>query len=148
MRDGQADGDRGPCPERTRDLDATSVYVYQPSHDREAKSCTSRASRPGFVHAIETIEDVREVILRDPNTVVRHGEQRLRSRPLNADAHATVPLGEFDRIVDQVGERLRYRVRVTINCGVFPVHDELDTALRCRSFEAIRALLRDREEVD
>src|SRR2546430_912290 len=54
----------------------TAMALRDVPHDRKAKSRPPRFSRPGFVRAVEALEDPRKIFRRDADPAVANGESR------------------------------------------------------------------------
>ena len=73
-------------------------------HDREPQAGPSRGARPGVVHAIEALEDTRQVLRRDAAARVHHRDPDRGGPGLRGNPHAP-RVGVLDRVVEEVPER-------------------------------------------
>src|SRR5262245_51031414 len=90
--------------------DAPAHPLHQPAADREAEAGPAEPSRRRRVGLGEGVEDEPALVRRDPDACVLyryakdHGVVRHR---LGIDANGDLaPLGELDRVADQVDENL------------------------------------------
>jgi len=81
------------------------------AHDREAQPGARQPAR--FVGTVEAIEDVREVLAREPGPVVAHDQLAVRQPDLNGLADGT-PL---ESVVDEVGHGAMDSLRLAANHG-------------------------------
>src|SRR5262245_18537009 len=84
-------------------------------HEREADARAHRLARELVLGAIEELEDLLHLALRDAGTEVAHGEQQgaVALRPARDLHRLALRAGrELERVVDEVDEDLRERVAV------------------------------------
>ena len=67
---GKSQGDRRPPAGLAFDLGTAAVQIHNRFHEGEAEAHALRAARG--ISAIETIEDARQMLLRDSSAVVFH----------------------------------------------------------------------------
>src|ERR1035441_5146202 len=75
--------------------------------DRKTQARAAHLARPGLIHAIEALEDPRQILGRNPDAAVGDADGHLASghaARLHPDFAA--PAVEFDRVVEQVDKRL------------------------------------------
>src|SRR5690606_40475473 len=98
-----------PAPRLALHADPPAVCLDDATRDgqSEAGTCTPRALR-----LPERLEEVRELLLRDPRPGVRDAEDDLVVAAFGAHRHPATPGRELDRVVDQVGEDLEDAVVV------------------------------------
>ena len=58
-----------------------SVRVHNMLHDGQPQSRPTEFARPGFIHAIETLEDPRSISFGNADAVIGHGELDQIARP-------------------------------------------------------------------
>ena len=70
----QIDGEGAAAAGCAVDVDVATVHFDDPAHDRKPKAGAAECARPGFIHAIETIEDALPVRLVNADPRVAHGD--------------------------------------------------------------------------
>src|SRR5437763_12874295 len=80
VREGQPDLEDRALAGLAAHRDLAAVGLGHPLRDREPQPAAARLARlgAGLVHAVEALEEVREVLGRDPRPVVRHPDPAAR----------------------------------------------------------------------
>ncbi|MGA7806459.1 MAG: hypothetical protein WCB02_17815 [Bradyrhizobium sp.] len=86
--------------------------------DAEAKPGPSLAPRARPIGLCKFPEDARFEFLRNPRTLIAHGNPAQLTQLFHGDNHLAFPWREFDRIRQQVREDLRQAIRVRADFGL------------------------------
>src|SRR5438552_11940766 len=100
-RAGQADRERRSAPGRAVDLDRTAELLDELAHDVEAETGAAVRALVGAVDLPEHLEDVREVLGRNADASVAHGEDRRVGAQLAADDDLAAG-SELEGVADEV----------------------------------------------
>ncbi len=103
----QREGEHAPLPRLALDRAIAAQQDRDALGDRETEACTTEAPRDRAVRLLERAEQVRELLGRDADAGVSNLEVRAFALGLVGDAQLhRAPLGELDRIAEQVHDRL------------------------------------------
>src|SRR3972149_11376998 len=87
---------------RALDGDRPSVGHSYPTADAETETRSSRRPAARLVHAIEPVEDMRQVLRRDSHTILSNPHFGLSVTYGPSDGHAASRPGGLPRVVPQV----------------------------------------------
>ena len=90
------------------------MHLNQPPHDRKANSQPSLRPSQVAVNLREHLEDVREHVRRDADSVVRDRDDRFASHQLHSQSHSAPTLCELGGVVQQVREHLSQSGQVSV----------------------------------
>ncbi len=114
MAQGQRDGERRAAVRRAVDGDRAPVQAHQLAHHRQPDSAALTRSRPRPLHAVEPLEQARQLVGRDAGAGV--GDRQLRRAPVGAQPDPDAALeGELHGVGQQVEDDLLPHVPVDVD---------------------------------
>ena len=116
--------------------DSPAVDLDRPLRNRKAQACAALIAGTGFVDPKEPIEDTVAMLGRNPWALVRNLEHRSVWGFLYADVNRRLPRAVFDRIIDDVRDRLPHNQTIAGHNDSF-----LD-----RQDESLTSLLREKAQ--
>ncbi len=143
-----ADGEGGALAGGARDLDRAAVQRDQLLDEREPDPRALVAAAARALHAVEAIEDPRQLVGGDPDPRVRHRQLDAGAPPGERDAHRARE-GELERVGEQVQDDLLPARRVDVDrLGEGrAVHHEREAHALHRGVEAAREVGGERGQI-
>src|SRR5262249_19531450 len=93
-------------PLRALHAHATAVSGANRFHDREAKAGPAQLTGPGFIRPIKAFENVRLALLRNTNSAIGDGQDRL----VSLAAHGDTDRSTVGRVLDGIVEKIHYHL--------------------------------------
>src|SRR6202051_2982637 len=152
-RSGQVDGEGGACSRRAVDGQPSAVAVEDVFDERKTESGSALGTTLGYIHAIKSLGQSRQVLRRDAGTVIAHAYLRLglavaRCGELERDIDALAGRAIFERVLDQILEDAKELVVVAEHCQrICRLDIDRYAAVARQRLEAIDRLPHDRNKV-
>src|SRR5690242_16183527 len=103
LRNREENGEGGALAQAARHFHVAAVRERDGLDDAEAEA--EALARTRLVHAVEAVENMRELFVGDPHPRVGHVREREVAVALERHAHRSRGLRVFDRVVDKVDEK-------------------------------------------
>ncbi len=115
MAQRQADGEGGPVVRRAGSRDLAAMQLDQLLDQRQADAAALEAAALGALHAVEPLEQARDLVRRDADAGVGHFDRRGVGEAIGAHGnHDLAVEGEFEGVGDQVQDHLLPHLPVDI----------------------------------
>src|SRR5436309_3406392 len=108
----QDDGRRGSTTRCTFQPDPPTVHFHDAPGNAQSESATAGGPATGFVHAVEAVEDPRQMLRGNPLAGVRYVDRDRGSIHADTDRDRPARWRVLDRVVDQVEKQMSQRRRI------------------------------------